>query len=284
LHYPAAFFGQTSLPAAYSAPAVVAGAVFGSQATAGGEAGLSTATASRPDSAAASGGIEYATVRFRGEDVELSGVLVRSAASATAARRPAIVLLHGCGGMFDSRGRVNARTRDWSERFASWGMVVLAVDSFSPRGAGSICELKERPAHPWAVRAADAYAALGYLVSRQDVDAANVFVIGWSHGGSTVTGVVRADSPGRRAEGPHFKAAIAFYPGCERALRYKSYRPTIPLLMLHGEADDWAPVGPCLQLRQKAVIQNWPVQLITYPDAHHGFDAPNVSVRSLPNV
>ena len=75
-------------------------------------------------------------------------------------------LMHGCGGMVDKRGELVARHRDWAERFARWGFVALTLDSFGPRGIRSICELKERPIHPWKERTADAYAALGYLAGR----------------------------------------------------------------------------------------------------------------------
>ncbi len=224
-------------------------------------------------------------VQIPAQDLSLTGVLFTPAGSPTrGAGRPAIVLMHGCGGMVDARGALVARHRDWAERFARWGFVALTLDSFGPRGLRSICELKDRPIQPWNERTADAYAALGYLAGRSDVDPAAVFVLGWSHGGSTVMSVVRAQAPGRQAAGPHFKAAIAFYPGCSQPLRQKAYRPTLPLLILHGEADDWVPAAPCVELARKLQATHLPVQTITYPGAHHGFDAPNGQVRFLPKV
>lgn len=226
-----------------------------------------------------------ASVRFANQDLTLTGVLFTPASSPLLSeRRPAIVLMHGCGGMVDARGRLTARHRDWAERFARWGFVALTVDSFGPRGIGSICELKERPIHPWNERTHDAYAALRYLAGRSDVDASAVFVLGWSNGGSTVMSVVRQQAPGRQPAGPQFRAAIAFYPGCTQPLRQKSYRPTLPLMVLHGEADDWTPVAPCVELAQKQVSAGGQMQTITYPDAHHGFDQPSGSVRLLANV
>lgn len=227
--------------------------------------------------------IREQTVRFAGDGVELSGQLFTPRASVRQ-RRPAIVLLHGCSGMVDSRGDLAARHRDWAERFASWGFVALTVDSFGPRGIRTICELVERPVHPWRERTADAYRALDYLVARSDVAANQVFVLGWSHGGSTVTGVVRPEAPGRRADGPRFKAAVAFYPGCARPLQQRIYRPTMPMLILHGGADDWTPAAPCVALEREAAQDPFPVRTIVYPGAHHGFDQPAGRVRFLPNV
>jgi len=224
-------------------------------------------------------------VQVPARDVMLSGVLFTPEKSPLLReRRPAIVLMHGCGGMVDARGALVARHRDWAERFARWGFVALTLDSFAPRGLKSICEMKERPIHPWKERTADAYAALDYLVDRSDVDPGAVFVLGWSHGGSTVMSIVRSQAPGHQSAGPHFKAAIAFYPGCTLPLSQKSYRPTVPLTILHGEADDWTPAAPCVELAQKLKTAGLPVQTITYANAHHGFDQPSGQIRYLPNV
>ncbi len=224
-------------------------------------------------------------VKIPEQDLMLSGVLFTPASSpAMPARRPAIVLMHGCGGMVDSKGALVARNRDWAERFARWGFVTLVPDSFNPRGIRSLCELKDRPIQPWKERTLDAYASLDYLAGRSDVDPNAIFVLGWSHGGSTVMSVVRRQAPGRRADGPHFKAAIAFYPGCIGPLAQKSWQPTMPLLILHGEADDWVPAQPCVDLGKKLGAAGLPIQTITYPNAHHGFDAPSGPVHFLPNV
>jgi len=229
--------------------------------------------------------IRQEAVQFPGVDGLLKGELflpVRG--SAVAARHPAVVLMHGCGGMYTNRGRLTERHRDWAQRFATWGFVALLVDSLGSRGLGSLCELQKRPIQPWEERTRDAYATLDYLAARPDVDRQNVFVMGWSHGGSTVLGVVRADAPGLRGDGPRFKAAIAYYPGCERPLRAQHYRPTIPLLMQHGMADDWVPATPCAALASRLQGQGFAVATILYPEAHHGFDTPGSPVRFLPRV
>ncbi len=131
---------------------------------------------------------------------------------------------------------------------------------------------------------ADAYAALAWLVRRADVDPERIFVAGWSHGGSAVMGVVRPEAPGRLANGPRFRAAIAFYPGCPRPPALNSYRPTMPLLILHGEADDWVPAAPCVDLALHFAHAPIVVRTILYPGAHHGFDAPSNRLVFLPDV
>lgn len=256
---------------------LLAGVVLGAAA-----AGCSSATLDRPR-----GHDEIAgrSVHFPGHGVTLQGSVFTPADSPRyGERRPAIVLLHGCGGMVDARGSIAPRHRDWAERFARWGFVALLVDSFGPRGIGSLCELEKRPIGPWIERTRDVYAALEYLTGRADVDAQSVFVLGWSHGGSTVLSVVRPDAPGRRAGGPRFKAAIAFYPGCTLPMQRAAYEPTMPTLILHGEADDWTPAAPCIALAERLRHVPFPLETITYPEAHHGFDQPGGVVRRLPNV
>jgi dienelactone hydrolase len=188
--------------------------------------------------------------------------------------------------MRTARGQLPQGRRDWAERFARRGFVTLAVDSFTPRGIRSVCAIKasERPVQPWETRVADTYAALDWLARRADVDPKNVLVVGWSHGGSTVTGVVRPEALGRRTGGPHFRAAIAFYPGCTRPLRLKGYQTTMPMLILHGEQDDWTPVAPCIELTKKLENSRFPATIIVYPGAYHGFDSPGGKVTYLPKV
>src|SRR4051812_13209533 len=47
---------------------------------------------------------------------------------------PAVVALHGCGGLQNRSGKVAARFADWGDRLAAAGLVVLFPDSFSSRG------------------------------------------------------------------------------------------------------------------------------------------------------
>src|SRR5512140_1480438 len=46
---------------------------------------------------------------------------------------PAVVLLHGCGGISQRRDH------RWAERLTGWGYVTLQVDSFGLRGLSSVC-------------------------------------------------------------------------------------------------------------------------------------------------
>jgi len=69
---------------------------------------------------------------------------------------PAVVLLHGCGGIQDG----NTRSEAWSKRLVNWGYTTLQVDSFGPRGVKSVCD---KPGRLIPDRARDAYNAKSFL-------------------------------------------------------------------------------------------------------------------------
>jgi dienelactone hydrolase len=198
------------------------------------------------------------------------------------------VLLHGCGGLYrHDSNRLTARHADWAERFAREGYVALHVDSFSPRGFTEICRVKGRSVSPGLERARDAYGALLYLQSLPGIDPARIGVMGWSNGGSTTLWTVASHAKARPSALPKgdFAAAIAFYPGCRAALQNKDgWSTQIPLLVLIGAEDDWTPAEPCQTLVAREAKRGAPVELVVYPGAHHGFDAPGQPLRVLKNI
>ena len=52
---------------------------------------------------------------------------------------PAVVALHGCAGL--GKNGIAERYRDWAERLANIGFVVLFPDSFGSRGLGPQCRV-----------------------------------------------------------------------------------------------------------------------------------------------
>ncbi len=186
-------------------------------------------------------------------------------------RRPAIVALHGCGGRF------GARDAQWREQLALAGHAVLFPDSFGSRGLGSQCRERNRPATSSGLRRLDAIAAAQWLADRPDTPPGGVILLGWSDGGSTTLAAARAGPdlpPGL------FRGFVAFYPGCAVA-RPETWQPAAPMLILHGEADDWTPIAPC-----RAVAARVGPPLLTlhaYPGAMHDFDAPT-PLRTVNNI
>jgi dienelactone hydrolase len=227
---------------------------------------------------AAAAGIE---VHFPGPGLELVGRLYEPAESS--GRRPAVVLLHGCSGMWASDTEPTRSYVVWGEHLAKHGFVALLVDSFRPRGQREICTLKDRPVLPGRDRSRDAHVALRWLAAREDIDPSRIHVLGWSHGGQTVLHALRPDAPGRHSSGPQFRSGVAFYPGC-REIGSPPYRPTAPLLLQAGAADDWTPARNCEALAAEAQEGGAKVEIDVYPDAHHAFDRGGTRIRYRADV
>jgi dienelactone hydrolase len=124
-------------------------------------------------------------------------------------------------------------------------------------------------------RSRDVYEAAKYLATLPAIDSTRLGAIGWSHGGWTVlrSALIEDLYPDVR-----LRALVAFYPYCGDVA---SYRARPPLLILHGEADDWTPVELCRYLVDNAKAAGADVALVSYPGAHHGFDAANIARPTL---
>jgi dienelactone hydrolase len=116
--------------------------------------------------------------------------------------------------------------------------------------------------------------------------------MGWSQGGGVVLLSINDKSSGRPVELAHeFRAAVSFYPGvCSDRRQSKpftlvepqSWTTPVPLLVLIGEADTWTPFAPCEAFLAGARARGSSIELKSYPQAVHAFDAPNLARRELP--
>jgi len=190
---------------------------------------------------------------------------------------PAIVAMHGCGGLIQAHGGMFSRDLGWARELREEGFIVLFIDSFRSRGFVGGCNTNGEgpPVHPWSERPRDAYAGLLYLQARPDVMPDRIGLIGWSHGGASVMFTVAADDSARPRSLPHgdFRAAVAFYPGwCRPGWIPPSWAPAMPLLVLMGAADDWVTPAACAQVTEAAAKAGAPVQTVLYPGAFHDFD------------
>jgi dienelactone hydrolase len=144
--------------------------------------GLSQAQGQRPS--------RPETVMIGAEDVQLMAVLYRPSGPGP---HPAVIALHGCGGLFNTAGNPSARHADWGERLAARGFLVVMPDSFKSRGLGSQCGVLNRSVRPGRERVGDVLATKAWLQARSDVKAASISLLGWSNGGSTVLAAIRKD-------------------------------------------------------------------------------------------
>jgi len=211
----------------------------------------------------------------------LDGYLVRPDGDG---RHPAVVLLHGCGGLLTRTGTIESRQTDWTHRLAARGYVVLMVDSFGPRHQGEMCSQAGYRSAVYLARPKDAYGALRYLQEQPFVRGDRIGLLGWSEGGGALLLAIRSASRGRPPAwtSPDFRAAVAFYPAsCREGAHTVPWASTIPLLVLVGAADNWTPAAPCAALLAGARSRGSPVEWQIYPGAYHDFDWPNLGRREL---
>src|SRR5262245_40845296 len=178
---------------------------------------------------------------------------------------PAVVGLHGCGGMHDT-----TKQRLVDELVAR-GYVILFVDSYATRGIDHACTssasatfLRRRP---------DAYGALVFLARQTFVDPHRVAAVGFSAGARVTLSVAEPNSfelfvPPSNLR---FRAAVAFYPPCQQA----GTRPRIPTLIFIGALDDWTPAADCSNKVAAWGNDGPPIELVVYPGAHHSFYYPH---------
>lgn len=186
--------------------------------------------------------------------------------------RPAIVALHGCGGLYRRDGKTfDVRYPLYIDRLHRAGYHVLLPDSFTPRGLASICTVKsnERTITVEA-RRADVAAAVRWLAQQPGVDAQRIVLLGWSHGAITTLNALNTARAGFAAP---VAAAVVFYPGCKTLLK-APFKVDVPVLMLLAEKDDWTPSEPCVQFAQRTrrAQPGADFTLRVYAGSYHGFD------------
>lgn len=198
---------------------------------------------------------------------------------------PAIVMLHGCAGLFTISGKIRSRERAWIDILQGEGWALLLPDSFGSRGYGSLCTVRDRPVTPERDRPLDALAALVWLAAQPGIDPARIALLGWSNGAMTGLHTVRNGSAAALpTDAPDFRTAVLFYPGCIALKKaYVDYRPRIPVLIQHGELDDWTLAAPCRELVEK--VRSDPtaplMSIDVYPESYHNFDHPNSKLKTI---
>ena len=208
---------------------------------------------------------------------------VAATSNETTAKKPAVVLLHGCGGLYDRKGGLSSRYTEYITVLHDAGMHALLLDSLTTRGEKELCTQKVGQRKVTQVdRRQDALAALAWLAAQPQVNASQLGLLGWSNGGSTVLAATNAQHPVVRQASSTAAFAVAYYPGCAADLQ-RGYQTNTRLLMLLGASDDWTPAEPCERLAQ--TVRGVPPEVVTYAGAFHGFDgtAPLRVRKDMPN-
>jgi dienelactone hydrolase len=181
-------------------------------------------------------------------------------------RLPAVVLLHGSGG-------VGGNVVEWESDFNQMGIATFVLDAFTGRGLTSTSAnqaLLGRLAMTY-----DAYRALEILEKHPRIDSRRIALMGFSRGGQAA--LYAAAKRFQRMHGPasglDFAAYVPFYASCgTRFVDDENFSPK-PIRMFHGAADNYVPVAPCREFVQRLKAKGVDVALTEYPGAHHAFDS-----------
>lgn len=192
---------------------------------------------------------------------------------------PAVILMHGCGGLSPSRAPHN-----WRRALRDMGFVTMIIESFTPRGWPTNICLKE-PEIGWQGqndRTAEAFGAARLLRTLPFVKKDAIALMGFSHGAGTVLWAGERDdgywtSRGYGHQIERFDALIAVYPWCGTPTHRFRAQPSpiqTPLLILAGEWDSVTPKEFCEAYETlRAPMSNGNVALRIYPSAYHSFDS-----------
>lgn len=177
---------------------------------------------------------------------------------------PAIVLMHGCGGVL-------SRSYDWKDRFIDAGFHAMILDSHSSRFGGNTCSGTN--GGPTTLhRSGDAYGALDHLAAQPHIDPDRIYAMGWSEGGITL-GLVASPTMlrfyDREGHPNQFAGVVAVYPHCRSWI---DNAPQItPTLAVVASEDDWASPGECIDHVETNQHRS-PLRIHVIDGATHSFD------------
>lgn len=180
---------------------------------------------------------------------------------------PAMVLKHDSGGL---AGPAGANVRKWAAALTDWGIAALVVDSFGPRGIRSTA--KDQSALSLWADVADSLAALKILAADPRIDKARIGILGWSRGGSvSLDTALETARKAVIADDTRFALHVALY-AAETTQFRDNKTDTSPILLFHGEADNYVPIAAAREYGDWLKSMGSAVTFFSYPDTFHEFD------------
>jgi len=158
--------------------------------------------------------------------------------------------------------------------WAQQGYLAILVDGFGPRGfphgfAAGTHDQRPASLNEVTVRPLDAYGALVYLRTRNDVLADRIVLQGWSNGASATLAAMSSSTAALKAATPAtgFRGAVAFYPGCGLDGHFdKGLLPYAPVRIFVGSNDNEIDPQRCEHLVSKSVAEHADLALKLYPE------------------
>src|SRR6266536_3053662 len=153
-------------------------------------------------------------------------------------RLPAVILLHGYGGLS------GGREAEWARELNGIGVATLMLDSFTGRGIVSTGENQAQLGRLAMI--VDAYRALDVLSRHPRIDPARIAVMGFSRGGqATLYASLKRFQRMHGPRGVQFAAYLPFYANCGTTFVDDENVADRPIRLFHGAADNYVPVAPC---------------------------------------
>ena len=166
-----------------------------------------------------------------------------------------VIALHGSMGWAQHH-------QDHINAWLNAGLAVCKVNSFSSRSIDNTVNDQLTVTH--AMMIVDAFRVRQVL--EQDPRIGKIGVSGWSLGGTVA--LYSAWSPIIEILGKPFDAHLPFYPAAHLRPEVKAWS-NAPMLILHGDVDDWTPI----HFVESLLAQLPNTELHVYPGAHHSFDS-----------
>jgi dienelactone hydrolase len=158
---------------------------------------------------------------------------------------------------------------DYLKMYQEQGYATFQLNSFKSRGITSTVGSQDEVTIAAVIL--DAYRALEKLSKHPKINRDKVALTGWSLGGGVTLFAGWLPLKEAITDQVSFAAHLAFYPPCFINPENLSFTKA-PIHILIGEADNWTPAKPCIDLVEK-LSDKTNISITTYPDAHHGFDS-----------
>lgn len=186
-------------------------------------------------------------------------------------RQPAVVLMHGSGG-------IQANEDRWVRELNDIGVATLTVDSFT--GRGILYTAADQSQLGNLANIIDAYRARELLANSPFIARDRIGIMGFSRGGRAA--LYASLKRFQRLHGPsglEFAVYVPFYAPCYTKYLDDEVVSDKPIRLFHGSADDYAPVAPCRAYVERLRRAGKNAELTDYADAHHSFDNPLSQLR-----
>lgn len=200
----------------------------------------------------------------------------------SSSQRPAVILLHSCGGIKPRNAEDLVR---WTKFLTENGYVVLVMDHLTKRGVKTNCMGKRREVTKQRL-VKDVFDATAHLHTLPNIDKRRIFTLGFSLGAMTGPVVAASIDDSDYKGKPHPTAVAGLYGGCDYTGEvWLDGTEKLPVLWLMGSTDNEAPATSCLspvkRLKERDPRNDWHL----YEGAGHCWDCQGLNgyVNVAPN-